>query len=47
LGAGVNAPPIAYSVNGQEYIAVAAGGNFQLGYPYGDSVVIFKLTQTP
>jgi PQQ-dependent dehydrogenase (methanol/ethanol family) len=43
LGAGVNAPPIAYSVNGQEYIAVAAGGNFQLGYPYGDSVVIFKL----
>jgi alcohol dehydrogenase (cytochrome c) len=43
LGAGVNAPPVAYSVNGQEYIAVAAGGNFQLGYPYGDSVVIFKL----
>ncbi|HKU69098.1 MAG TPA: PQQ-binding-like beta-propeller repeat protein [Candidatus Baltobacteraceae bacterium] len=43
LGAGVNAPPIAYAVNGQEYIAVAAGGNFQLGYPYGDSLVIFKL----
>ncbi len=47
LGAGVNAPPMAYSVNGQEYIAVAAGGNFQLGYPYGDSVVIFKLPQSP
>jgi PQQ-dependent dehydrogenase (methanol/ethanol family) len=43
LGAGVNAPPIAYEIGGQEYIAVAAGGNFQLGYPYGDSVVIFKL----
>lgn len=47
LGAGVNAPPIAYSVNGQEYIAVAAGGNFQLGYPYGDSVAIFKLVGAP
>ncbi len=42
LGAGVNAPPITYSVNGQQYIAVAAGGNFQIGYPYGDDVVIFK-----
>lgn len=45
LGAGVNAPPVAYEVNGEEYIAVAAGGNFQLGYPYGDSVVIFKLVR--
>jgi PQQ-dependent dehydrogenase (methanol/ethanol family) len=43
LGAGVNAPPVTYMVNGVQYIAVAAGGNFQLGYPYGDDVVIFKL----
>ncbi len=43
LGAGVNAPPISYSVNGTQYIAVAAGGNFQLGFPYGDAVAIFKL----
>ncbi|HQT59761.1 MAG TPA: PQQ-binding-like beta-propeller repeat protein [Acidiphilium sp.] len=43
LGAGVNAPPVAYSVNGREYIAVAAGGNFQLSYPYGDAVAIFAL----
>jgi alcohol dehydrogenase (cytochrome c) len=43
LGAGVNAPPITYQVNGVQYIAVAAGGNFQLGYPYGDDVVIFRL----
>lgn len=43
LGAGVNAPPITYEVNGTQYIAVAAGGNFQLGYPYGDAVAIFKL----
>jgi alcohol dehydrogenase (cytochrome c) len=43
LGAGVNAPPITYTVGGQQYIAVAAGGNFQLGFPYGDTVAIFKL----
>jgi alcohol dehydrogenase (cytochrome c) len=43
LGAGVNAPPVTYEVNGVQYIAVAAGGNFQLSYPYGDTVAIFKL----
>ena len=43
LGAGVNAPPITYEVNGQQYIAVAAGGNFQLTFPYGDIIAIFKL----
>jgi alcohol dehydrogenase (cytochrome c) len=43
LGAGVNAPPISYQVNGEQYVAVAAGGNFQLSYPYGDTVAIFKL----
>lgn len=43
LGAGVNAPPISYEVNGTQYIAVAAGGNFQLTYPYGDTLAIFKL----
>ncbi|HEY0396638.1 MAG TPA: PQQ-binding-like beta-propeller repeat protein [Candidatus Elarobacter sp.] len=43
LGAGVNAPPITYEVNGAQYLAVAAGGNFQLTFPYGDTVAIFKL----
>ena len=43
LGAGVNAPPITYQVNGEQYLAVAAGGNFQLGYSYGDTLAIFKL----
>lgn len=43
LGAGVNAPPVTYQVNGEQYVAVAAGGNFQLTYPYGDTVAIFKL----
>lgn len=45
LGAGVNAPPVAYEVNGREYIAVAAGGNFQMTYPLGDAVAIFALPQ--
>jgi alcohol dehydrogenase (cytochrome c) len=45
LGAGVNAPPVSYEVNGVQYIAVAAGGNFQLTYPYGDAVAIFKLAK--
>jgi len=44
LGAGVNAPPITYRVNGEQYIAVAAGGNFQLTFPYGDTLAIFKLS---
>jgi PQQ-dependent dehydrogenase (methanol/ethanol family) len=43
LGAGVNAPPITYMVNGVQYVAVAAGGNFQLTFPYGDTVAIFRL----
>ena len=29
-GAGVNAPPVSYTVNGKQYIAVAAGGNSQM-----------------
>lgn len=45
LGAGVNAPPITYSVDGVQYVAVAAGGNFQMGFPYGDVIAIFKLAK--
>jgi alcohol dehydrogenase (cytochrome c) len=33
-------------VNGEQYIAVAAGGNFQMGFPYGDTLAIFKLPST-
>jgi alcohol dehydrogenase (cytochrome c) len=45
LGAGVNAPPISYEVNGRQYIAVAAGGNFQLNYPRGDAIALFALPE--
>ena len=39
----MDAPPITYEVGGQQYIAVAAGGNFQLTYPLGDAIAIFRL----
>ncbi len=45
LGAGVNAPPISYEVDGRQYVAVAAGGNFQLNYPRGDAIAIFALPE--
>ncbi len=41
--AGVNAPPVSYEVNGTQYVAVAAGGNYQLNYVRGDEVGIFRL----
>ncbi|HWP47084.1 MAG TPA: PQQ-dependent dehydrogenase, methanol/ethanol family [Candidatus Limnocylindrales bacterium] len=44
-GAGVNAAPISFEVDGQQMIAVAAGGNFQLGFPYGDAIFVFGLSK--
>ena len=42
-GAGVNAPAVSYSVNGKQYVAVAAGGNTQIDAKRGNSVVVFSL----
>jgi alcohol dehydrogenase (cytochrome c) len=42
-GAGANAPAVTYEVNGQQYVAVAAGGNFQLDFPRGDTLWVFAL----
>lgn len=42
-GSGCNAPPVSYELGGKQYIAVACGGNFQLGYPLGDAVMVFTL----
>ena len=42
-GAGVNAPPVSYTVNGKQYIAVAAGGNVQLNYKRGNNIIAFTL----
>jgi alcohol dehydrogenase (cytochrome c) len=44
-GAGVNAPPIIFSANGHEYVAVASGGNQQLGTPKGDALFAFRLSR--
>ncbi len=43
LGAGVNAPAVSYTVGGKQYVAVAAGGNTQLDFRRGNSVVVFAL----
>jgi len=42
-GAGVNAAPMVYELDGQEYVAVASGGSFQIGTQYGDSLHVFKI----
>ena len=42
-GAGVNAPPISFAVDGRQYVAVAAGGNSLWGYRQGGAVVMFGL----
>ncbi len=42
-GAGVNAPAVSYTVSGKQYVAVAAGGNTQLDFKRGNTVLVFSL----
>ncbi|HEX4024309.1 MAG TPA: PQQ-binding-like beta-propeller repeat protein [Steroidobacteraceae bacterium] len=42
-GAGITAPPVAYEIDGREYVAVASGGGYGGG---GDAVVVFALPQS-
>ncbi|HSC01069.1 MAG TPA: PQQ-dependent dehydrogenase, methanol/ethanol family [Burkholderiaceae bacterium] len=42
-GAGVNAPAVSYTVDGKQYVAVAAGGHTQLDFKRGNSVFVFAL----
>jgi PQQ-dependent dehydrogenase (methanol/ethanol family) len=42
-GAGVNAPPASYSVDGKQYIVVAAGGNFSNDFKLGNDIIAFTL----
>jgi len=42
-GAGVNAPAVSYTAGGKQYVAVAAGGNTQLDFKRGNSVIVFAL----
>ncbi len=40
---GVNAPPITYTIDGVQYIAVASGGNSIFGYKQGDALLVYTL----
>jgi alcohol dehydrogenase (cytochrome c) len=40
-GAGVNAPPSAYTVGGKEYVVVGAGGNAQIDAKRGNLILAF------
>jgi alcohol dehydrogenase (cytochrome c) len=40
-GAGVNAPPSSYTVDGKQYIVVGSGGNTQIDFRRGDSIIAF------
>lgn len=40
---GVNAPPITYQIDHEQFIAVAAGGSAIFGYKQGDSLRVYKL----
>ncbi len=44
-GAGVHGAPMTYAVNGIQYVAIAAGGSFQLDTPRGDDVLVFALRE--
>lgn len=43
LPAGGQATPMTYSVNGRQYVVIAAGGHGKLGTKQGDSLVAFRL----
>ncbi len=42
-GAGVNAPPSTYVVDGKQYVVVGAGGNTQIDAKRGNSIIAFTL----
>ena len=42
-GAGVNAPPASYSVDGKQYIVVGAGGNVQINFKRGNNIIAFTV----
>ena len=42
-GAGVNAPPVVFAIDGAQYVIVAAGGNKLFNLPMGNAVIAFGL----
>ncbi len=45
-GAGVNAPPVAFEYEGEQFVAVYSGGSSFAGATRGDSVFVFSLKGT-
>jgi alcohol dehydrogenase (cytochrome c) len=42
-GAGCNSAPMTFTHGGEQFVAVACGGNFQLSFPLGDALLVFGL----
>ncbi|GAC1541777.1 MAG: PQQ-dependent methanol/ethanol family dehydrogenase [Ramlibacter sp.] len=42
-GAGANAMPVSYEVSGKQYVAMGCGGNTQLDFKRGNTMVVFAL----
>jgi PQQ-dependent dehydrogenase (methanol/ethanol family) len=42
-GAGCNSAPMSFEWKGEQFIGVACGGNYQLNFPLGNSVIVFGL----
>ncbi len=42
-GAGANAMPVSYTVSGKQYVAMGCGGNNQLDFRRGNSMVVYAL----
>ncbi|MBC5783235.1 PQQ-binding-like beta-propeller repeat protein [Ramlibacter sp. USB13] len=42
-GAGANAMPVSYMVDGKQYVAMGCGGNTQLDFKRGNTMVVFSL----
>ncbi len=42
-GAGANAMPVSYAVKGKQYVAMGCGGNNQLDFKRGNSMVVFAI----
>ena len=44
-GAGANAMPVSYTVNSKQYVAMGCGGNTQLDFKRGNTMVVFALAE--
>ena len=42
-GAGVNAPPSSYMVDGKQYVVVGSGGNAQINSKRGNNIIAFTI----